>query len=97
VTGLVKPGHVSLTRAIELWTEAPRRVFGLPAVELAQGSDADLVLIDPPREWTVDPTVFHSLGRNTPFGGGSSPDGCSRPGWRAGSRTPTPRSRRACR
>lgn len=69
VTGLVKPGHVSLTRAIELWTEAPRRVFGLPPVELAPGSDADLVLIDPAAEWTVDPATFHSLGRNTPFAG----------------------------
>jgi dihydroorotase len=69
VTGLVKPGHVTLARAIELWTEAPRRVFGLPEVKLEPGSPADLVLFDPAAEWTVDPGRFLTRGRNTPFAG----------------------------
>ena len=69
LTGLVRPGHVALARALELWTEAPRRVFGLPEVRLAAGSPADLVLIDPDAEWTVDPAVFYSKGRSTPFAG----------------------------
>ncbi|MFI5372035.1 MAG: dihydroorotase [Candidatus Eisenbacteria bacterium] len=69
VTGLVRPGHLTLTRAIELWTDAPRRVFGLPEVSVAVGSPADLVLIDPDAEWVVDPQRFHGKGRNTPFAG----------------------------
>jgi dihydroorotase len=69
VTGLVKPGHVTLSRAIELWTEAPRRIFGLPEVELAAGFPADLTLLDAEAEWTVDPQRFFSKGRNTPFAG----------------------------
>jgi dihydroorotase len=69
LTHLVKPGHLTLARAIELWTEAPRRVFRLPEVTLAPGSPADLTLIDPDAEWTVDPTRFHSKSRNTPFTG----------------------------
>ena len=69
LTHLVRPGHVSLTRALELWTDAPRRLFSLPEVRLAPGSPADLVLLDPDAEWTVDPEAFHSLGRNTPFAG----------------------------
>ena len=69
LTGLVVPGHITLARAIELWGEAPRRRFGLPAVSLEPGSPADLVLIDPAAEWTVDPARFFSLGRNTPFAG----------------------------
>jgi len=69
LTGLVDPGHLSLERALELWTDAPRRVFGLPEVALEAGSIADLVLIDPAAEWTVDPERFHSQGRNTPFAG----------------------------
>src|SRR5262249_42450215 len=44
---LVRPGHVTLARAIELWTDAPRRRFGLPAVTLEPGSCADFVLFDP--------------------------------------------------
>ncbi len=69
LTFLVKPGHLTFERALELWTDAPRRVFDLPAVRLAPGDPADLVLIDPDAEWRVEPERFHSKGRNTPFGG----------------------------
>ncbi len=69
LTYLVRPGHLTLARAIELWTDAPRRVFGLPDVSLEPGSVADLVLFDPEAEWTVEPERFHSKGRNTPFAG----------------------------
>lgn len=69
LTYLVHPGHLTLARAIELWTEAPRRLFNLPEVCLEPGSQADLVLFDPTAEWTVDPDLFFSKGRNTPFAG----------------------------
>lgn len=69
LTFLVRPGHVTLERALELWSDAPRRVFGLPEVAVATGSPADLVLIDPEAEWTVDASAFLSRGRNTPFDG----------------------------
>jgi len=67
LTFLVKPGHLTLARALELWTEAPRRVFGLPEVALAAGSPADFTLLDPGLEWTVDASRFRTKGRNTPF------------------------------
>src|SRR5262245_60563813 len=69
LTHLVTPGHITMSRAIELWTEAPRRAFGLPQVTVEAGSPADLVLFDPDAEWTVDPEAFHTQGRNTPFAG----------------------------
>jgi len=69
LTGLVQPGHLPLARALELWTEAPRRVFGLPEVTLEPGSPADVVLVDPELPWTVDASAFRSRGRNTPFDG----------------------------
>ncbi len=69
ITHLVRPGHISFARALELWTEAPRRIFAMPPVELAAGFPADLVLIDPDEEWTVEPASFESKGRNTPFRG----------------------------
>jgi len=69
LTFLVKPGHLTLARAIELWTEAPRRVFSLPEVRLEPGFPADLVLFDPDQAWTVNPDAFHTMGRNTPFAG----------------------------
>ena len=69
VTYLVGSGHITLTRALELWSEAPRRVFNLPEVRLEAGYPADLVLIDAETAWTVEPSAFHSKGRNTPFAG----------------------------
>jgi dihydroorotase len=69
ITYLVRPGHAALAHVLERMTEAPRRLFGLPAVDLGPGSPADLVLLDPDAEWTVDPAQFHSRGRNTPFAG----------------------------
>lgn len=69
ITFLVTPGHLALADAIARWTDAPRRVFGLPQVALAPGDDADLVLFDPAAEWVVDPARFRSKGRNTPFAG----------------------------
>jgi dihydroorotase len=69
ISFLVEPGHIALGRALELWTEAPRRLFGLPEVRLEPGFPADLVLIDPAAEWTVDSSRFQSRGRNTPFDG----------------------------
>jgi len=67
VTFLVKPGHLTLAAALERWTDAPRRLFGLPAVTLEPGSPADFTLIDPQLEWTVDASRFRTKGRNTPF------------------------------
>ena len=69
LTYLVEPGHITLERAIALWTESPRRIFGLPAVSLEPGQPADLVLFDPAARWTVDRQRFFSQGRNTPFHG----------------------------
>ncbi len=69
ITGLVEPGRITLARAIELWTDAPRRRFGLPPVTLEPGTPADCVLFEPGSEWMVDPSRFHTLGRSTPFAG----------------------------
>ena len=33
------------------------------------GAPADLTLIDPDREWSVNPSAFHSKGKNTPLEG----------------------------
>lgn len=69
LTELVQPGLISLERAIELMTIAPARIAGLPVGELKVGAAADVCVFDPNEEWTVDPTQFASLSRNTPFAG----------------------------
>lgn len=66
---LVRPGAISLSRAVELLAVGPRRILGVPGGALAPGSPADLVLLDPDATISVRPGAFRSRGRNTPFAG----------------------------
>jgi dihydroorotase len=66
---LVDAGQLNLTTLIRLLTVAPAQVFGLEAGTLRVGAAADLVLIDPGAEWTVDVRKFQSKGRNSPLHG----------------------------
>ncbi len=66
---LVQEGVLSLEAMIQKLTSAPARLFGLSCGTLAADAPADVALIDPRMEWTVDPEQFRSKGRNTPFAG----------------------------
>jgi dihydroorotase len=68
---LVHEKLITPLRLVELMSSAPARIMSLPAGDLGEGSPADLALIDPALDWTVDPALFESLGRNTPFAGWS--------------------------
>ena len=65
---------VPLEMLIERLTIAPVRALGLdrrlPGLgTLSAGAPADVVLIDPQGEWTVEPETFASKGKNTPLSG----------------------------
>ncbi len=64
---LVEQGALPLSHLIEKLSSAPARVMGLAHGTLAIGAQADVALIDPRREWSVDPDQFYSKSRNTPF------------------------------
>jgi dihydroorotase len=66
---LVHAGLMELPRLIELLSTAPAKVLGVPGGSLAGGSPADVTLIDPDAEVTVDRTRMRSKSRNTPFHG----------------------------
>jgi dihydroorotase len=66
---LVRPGHIDLTRLVELMALNPARILGLKKGTLEVGADADVTVIDPEAVRTVDPRQFASRSRNTPFGG----------------------------
>jgi dihydroorotase len=68
-TVLVKSGHMRPETLFDKMTASPARILGLDAGILAEGRVADITIIDPDAEWTVDPSKFASRGRNTPFGG----------------------------
>lgn len=67
---LVRPGTISLSRAVELLSAGPARLLGLARKgRIAAGADADLTILDPDLTVTVDKTRFESKSRNTPFDG----------------------------
>jgi dihydroorotase len=69
VTGLVQTGLLTLSQLIEKISVNPRRILHLPEIRIREGEKANLTLFDPAAEWTVDPRLFKSKSKNTPFGG----------------------------
>ncbi len=69
LTHLVEPGVLSLKEAIRKMTYTPAKILGIKGGRLAIGFPADITIIDPEGEWTVDPREFKSKGRNCPFAG----------------------------
>jgi dihydroorotase len=65
---------LDIETAIQCLTVAPVRAIGLDRrIEglgtLSPGAPADVALIDPTAEWTVEPELFASKGKNTPLAG----------------------------
>jgi dihydroorotase len=69
IRALVEPGLIDWVTLIERLTIRPAAVLALPKGTLAPGADADVTLIDPEMEWTVDARHFRSKSRNCPFDG----------------------------
>lgn len=68
-TQLIGPGILDWPAALAKLTINPARVLGIPKGRLQVGADADVTIIDPDAEWTVDAARFRSKSANTPFGG----------------------------
>ncbi len=68
-TALVQTGLLSPVQMLQKMSAAPATILNIPGGRLRVGEAADLVLIDPDRRWTVDPSTFVSKSRNTPFEG----------------------------
>ncbi len=71
VLELVRSGALSPARAIDALTRAAARCFGLQVGTLAIGAAADVTVIDPEVQWTVQAAGFHSKSVNSPFVGRS--------------------------
>ena len=52
-----------------MFTVNPARLLQIEAGTLSPGRAADITLIDPELDWTVDAGAFESMSRNTPFNG----------------------------
>ena len=60
---------IDVRRLIEMYTVEPARLLNLETGTLSIGAVADITLIDPALDWTVNAAEFQSLSRNTPFDG----------------------------
>ena len=60
---------ISLARLIELFTANPAKLLGLDRGTLSVGAIADVTLINPDLEWTVDKEQSFSRSRNNAFHG----------------------------
>jgi dihydroorotase len=65
----VHRGDLDLRTMIRYLTVEPARAFSLPYGTLQRGAAADVTVFDPDQEWKVDPSRFHSMGKNTPLAG----------------------------
>jgi dihydroorotase len=76
IMSLVHGGRLSLETAIKRLTYDPVHIWHLDTLigepglgSLQIGAPADVTVIDPDREWIVDPDRFASKGKNTPLRG----------------------------
>jgi len=69
VLDLCRRGVLTERRMVEALTAGACRCFGLPGGTLSPGAPADVAVLDPAREWVVDPHALYSRSRNTPWKG----------------------------
>ena len=68
-TYLVKTGKMTLSQLVEKMSVNPARILKINAGTLSVGANADVVLVNPDEEWTVDVEKLHGKSKNTPFKG----------------------------
>ena len=64
-THLVGPGLLTLETLLERMSAGPARIYGIAPPAVAVGAEANLVLIDPAAEWTVEERGFRSRSANS--------------------------------
>ncbi|MFZ9792131.1 MAG: dihydroorotase [Gemmataceae bacterium] len=69
IKALILPKVLTWSQMIEKMTINPARVLGIDRGTLKQNAFADVIVIDPAKDWTIDPTKFKSKSRNCPFAG----------------------------
>ena len=68
-TELVDSGFLTIMDLVEKMSLNPAKILGLDSGTLQEGHPADVIIVDPDEEYTIDKNKFVSKGRNTPFHG----------------------------
>ena len=69
ISELVRPGVLTPLQMAAKMSANPAKVLGIDKGNLAEGKIADVTIIDPEVEYTIDKNKFRSQGKNTPFHG----------------------------
>jgi dihydroorotase len=69
IKALIEPGVCNWPKMIAMLTHRPAGVVKIPRGTLGQGDRADITLIDPDAEWTIDADRFFSKSRNCCYHG----------------------------
>jgi dihydroorotase len=69
IKALIEPGLIDWPRLVSALSTRPAQLLGVAGGTLRVGSPADVTLIDPELEWTIDAEQMRSKSRNTPFDG----------------------------
>lgn len=69
ISQLVIPGHLTPLQMAEKMSYNPARILNIDKGILSVGKDADITIINPNIEYTINKDAFKSMGRNTPFHG----------------------------
>lgn len=69
LTRLYHTGKCTMADIERIMSKNPRRILGLSELKIDAGYPADLTVVDPDLEWTVDPQKLHSKSKNSVFKG----------------------------
>ena len=69
VSELVHTGVITPSQMVEKMSLNPSRILSLDRGTLSVGASADITIVDPELEYTIDSSAFASKGKNTPFDG----------------------------
>ncbi|HIJ71631.1 MAG TPA: dihydroorotase [Planctomycetes bacterium] len=69
IKALIEPGICDWPDLISLMTHRPARVIAADRGTIARGDRADITIIDPGAEYTIDSSRFQSKSRNCPYNG----------------------------
>jgi len=70
---LVNRKEIKLEKAIEVLTSQPAKILDVDKGSLAEGSDADICILDTEASSSIDTNTLVSAGKNTPFKGWELP------------------------
>jgi dihydroorotase len=69
ITSLVSTGLIDFTKLVQVCCTSPAGILGINKGNIAKGSDADIVILDPEHEWVVEKQGIISKSKNCAFSG----------------------------